>query len=201
MARIPSSNRMARILPENKKAQAWAPLCTTAGVLVSATRRSLVADCIARLMEAHIASSTKASFAAVGHNIRAMTDSQSGAGSPFFVEAKGASLGEVYLFGGLQKKDGLLAALGASNVESTRDESKGGLYVTLAKDADCQRVFDVLAMHASVRGPVGYDSNMGVAATLASATFEAPTVEAASTPTEGEAKAPKARKPKATATA
>lgn len=204
MASMPKSNRTVRIMPETKANQAWAPLLTSAGVLIDATRRSLVADVIARLMQCHLESNNNATFACVGHGIRFVSDGVSGSGSPCFVESKGAATGEIYLFGGLAKKDGLLAALGSGNVESTRDESKGGLYVTLAKDADAQRVFDVLAMHASVRGPVGYRSDMGAPQACEDVSFDPSTqpikVAKVETATEDKPKASKkARKDKSAA--
>lgn len=167
MATIPSINRMARILPagkDGKAAQHWQPLCTKAGVLVNATRRSLVADVLASLMDAHMASNPLATFGAVEGGIRAVSDGTGGAGAPFFIETRGASVGEVYIFGGLSKRDGLLGAIGQDNYTATRDEAKGGLYITLSPTADVAHVYGVLALHQSTRANVGWLSSMGAPA-------------------------------------
>lgn len=179
MATIPTINRTVRILPKDKKAQFWAPLVTAAGVLVSATRRSLVADVIARLMDAHLASSPNATFGMVEGGCRAVTDGVAGQGSPFFIATPDMSLGQVYLYGGAVKRDALIDALGGiggGNVMATRDEggSKAGLFITLAPDADVAKVYTLLALHSSSRGNVGFNSSMGAPEALEAVAYEAP---------------------------
>jgi hypothetical protein len=197
MASIPTLNRTIRFMPETKPAQAWQPLCTEAGVAIDTTRRTLVADVIARLCDVHMQSNPKASFATVSGGLRFVQDSMSGAGSPLFVENKGAAMGTIYVFNGATKKDGLLSALEGC-IESVRDEggSKAGLYLTLKPDCDVEHVHKVLSLHASVRGPVGYRSDMGPASDCEGATFDPATLPAREPKVEKVAKDPAAPKAK-----
>ncbi len=168
MAKVPSINRMVHILPagkEGKAQQTWVPLITAAGCLVSTTRRCLVADVLADLMDAHLASNLLATFGAVGHGIRAVNDARSGMGAPFFIEARGASVGEVLLFN-VQNRDALRVQLGdACTAMKVAGESKGpNTYVTLAKGADASKVYSLFAVHASNRANVGWTDLGGPAA-------------------------------------
>lgn len=74
-----------------------------------------------------------------------------GEGSPMFTERVGLSDGTIYMYACGAKRDAVLAAFPSGCVASTRIESKGGLYVTLAplSDADADAVVKASLLFSS----------------------------------------------------
>lgn len=162
------ANRMVRILGKGVT-QANAPLCGTDalgnGVLVTHTRRAMVARFIVALFAAWFRRSPLHTAGAIGHGLRLVADPVSGNGSPCFVEAKGCVDGTLYLYKCSAKRDALLAAFAAKGISVVKADVEGGqkdgLRVTFAPDADADGVLDILCGVGGsymTTGPSGWDA-------------------------------------------
>lgn len=132
------------------------------GMIVNNGKRAMPADSIANLIDAFLASNPAHTLGAIGHGVRLVCDPVSGNGSPCFVESKGASTGTLYLFGGADKREAILAAFEAAGVAIVKADVEGaakkGLRVTLAPDADGSAVLGVLMAHTyNTGGPNDWD--------------------------------------------
>ena len=167
MAKLPKHNVIARTIADKGARQDMVPFTDAAngGTLVSLGVRAMPCDVIASLVDAWLQGGGKRGMAVIGHGVRIVSDSENGRRAPCFIERKGFAEGTLYIFKGVAKKAPLLEALGADNVAGVRDESKGGLYITLTAGANVEHVLTTLCRPEFMTdtAPVGYDSGKGAA--------------------------------------